>query len=787
MQHVRFFTAAALIALVVQPARAAMTVVIPDGRTIAPAGFTIPVEGFASSQALSPDGQWLAVLSQDGGAVDVLSTKRSMLAERLSVPNATGMTWTRDGLFVTLGYTGTIARFRYEAAISKSAPQFTKLENLQVYVGLLNGIAEDPQTHRIAVARSADNQVVVLDNLTGDVIAEHATSGQPFAVGFAGGTLLATLYNSDHVDAWTSDDARAVQIPTGAHPTQMLVDGTLAYVADADGSDVVVIDASALRVTRRYHLAVEPNAPPGQTPSGMTLSDDRRTLFVAESGFNDVAVVDVVSGRVRGRIPTGWYPTSVSFVGAPTVASKDPRMKAQLWIANAKGWGSQPDPGGEWDGTYSGFVQHLVLSPNALRGWTASVARNDHPVTTPQSHAGLPPIKHVVFIVRENKHFDEEFGDEPQANADPSLLVFGRKYTPNAHALAERFTLFDDFMTDGEASIYGHAWTTQGMVNDYHERNAHIREVAFPGVDAFVAPAIWPYPIAGEHALTPAQMDFDWFKNLADLPGGPRINVSGVFGPRGELIDELARKHVSFRVYGEQMTMERDGSIAPGLAAHADRAYPGDHIDFGVLDTERAKLFIADVKAHGLAAYSYLTLPTDHTAGFRAGFYQPQSYVANNDVALGQIVAALSRRPDWQNTIVITTCDDAQGTGDHVDAHRMPAFAMGPYIRRGFVSHVHYSQSSILRTVEVLFGLDPLNVYDAAATPMLDMFARQPDVRPYTPLPSNIAMTRNPGKAKTLSFAIDGPDAAHIAADDWRAVRGDAPPSITASSDDGDQ
>lgn len=746
--------------------------VLPDGRTLDPAGFTVPVEGFASAQALSPDGRWLAVLAQEGGAVDVIGTASSTLRERLAVPSATGLTWTTDGLFVTRGYSGTIARYAYDPIGSKASPAFAKQIDMQVDLGLINGVAEDPQTHRIAVARTAKQEVVVLDNATGSVIARHPTNGQPYRVGFVGNALIATLYNSDHVQAWRDGSAEAVDIATGPHPTALLVAGTRAFVADADGHEVVSIDAASLQVTRRYDLALHPGAPPGQTPAGMALSDDAATLYVAESGFNDVAVVDIASGRIRGRIPTGWYPTDVAFVGRPTVGKKDDRVKAQLWILAAQGLGTQPDPGGEWDGTYTGLVAHLVVEPGLLAGWSARVARNDRFDVPAPARNALPPIRHVVFIVRENKHFDEEFGDEPGANGDPDLTLFGRTFTPNAHKLAEGFTLFDNFMTNGEASIYGHAWTTQGMANDYHERNAHARDETSTDIDARVAWSIWPYPMRGEDTATSADMDFDWFRDLADLPKGPRINVSGIFGPRGELVDALARKHLSFRVYGEQLTMLPDGRINPALTEHADRDYPGDHINFGVLDTDRAKLFLDDVARHGLPSYSYLTLPTDHTAGVKAGFYTPASYVASNDVALGAIVAGLSRRPDWRDTVVFVTCDDAQGTGDHVDSHRMPAFVAGPYVRRGFVSHTHYSQTSILRTVELLFGVEPLNVYDAAATPILDAFARQPLVTSYATLASNIPLQKNPGKAGSLSYEIDGPDSAGLSDTLWQSVRG---------------
>jgi hypothetical protein len=278
--------------------------------------------------------------------------------------------------------------------------------------------------------------------------------------------------------------------------------------------------------------------------------------------------------------------------------------------------------------------------------------------------------------------------------------------------------------------------------------------------------------MAGESTASAADMDLDWFTDLAHLPKGPRMNVSGIFGPRGELVDALARKNISFRVFGEQLTMKPDGRIAPGLAAHADRHYPGDHIDFGVLDTDRARLFLDDVHAHGLAQYSYLTLPTDHTAGTKAGFYTPASYVASNDAALGMIVAGLSRRPEWRDTVIFVTCDDAQGTGDHVDSHRMPAFAVGPHVRRGFVSHTHYSQTSILRTVELLFGVDPLNVYDAAATPIVDAFARQPVASLYVGLVSDVPLEKNPGKADSLSYRIDGPDSTKVPDQEWRSLHG---------------
>jgi phospholipase C/DNA-binding beta-propeller fold protein YncE len=773
------FAGAALLAAIVMVTQGATMIAglafrqasIPDGRILAPEGFTVPVGGFASDAVLSPDGHWLAVVSQDAGAVDVLSTKRSILAERISAPAASGIAWTRDGLYITRGYSGTVARFAYDGTGPTLA--LTKRVDVQVGTsGLINGVAEDPPTHRLAIARTANQEVVVIDDETGHLLESHLTSGQPYRVGFANGTLVATLYNSDHIDAWRQGSTERVEVQTGPHPTQLLVDGDRFFVANADGHDVVLIGPS-LTVIRRFDLSVRHAGAPGQTPAGMALSDDRSELFVAESGFNDVAVVDVTSGRIVTRIPTAWYPTAVSFLAAATVPGKDTRARAQLWIANAKGLGSQPDPGGEWDGTYTGLVQHLIVDPARFAQWTATVDRNNRFDATVALRNRLPPIKHIVFIVEENKHFDEVFGDELQANADPTLLLYGRHFTPNAHALAERYTIFDNFMGNGEASIYGHSWTTQGMANDYHERNAHLAEGSNSDTDRRVASSIWPEPLSG-HGASAADMDFDWFADLDDLPKGPRVNVSAVFGPRGELINEFQQKNIPYRVYGEQMTMMPSGKIAPGLAAHAARSYPGDHINFNVLDTERARLFLDDVRKNGLPAYAYMTLPTNHTAGTRPGFYTPASYIANNDFALGTIISGLSKRADWKDTIVFVTFDDPQGTGDHVDAHRMPAFAVGGYARRGFVDHSLYSFPSFLRTVELTFGLPPLNIEDQLAPPMIDAFTQEANTQAYTRLPQQIRMQKNPGSAQAaVSFTLDGPASAGIPEQEWRSIKGD--------------
>lgn len=760
------------------PSRVWLSTQIPDGRTVAPVGFTIPFDGFPGSVAMSPDKKYVAVASLgDGNSLEVISAQyaQDRVVQHIDLPALWGgLVWASDGLYAAGGYSGTIYRFSYSGAAKQyfSGPPLVRGTDIQLDAGLTGGLAYDAPSHTLYVARPAAGEVDAVDVTSGTVASRTHVSGQPYGVALASGAVFASMYNINEVDAWRSNSA-PVHIITGDRPSQLLSDGNRVFAANAGGHDVVEIDAQTLKIARRFDLALRPNEAPGQTPSGMSLSADGALLFVAESGYNDVAVVDLNTGRVIGRIPTAWYPTAVAYGPAPA-PEEDVLVSDSLWIANAKGFGSQPNLLGEWDGTYTGLIQHVSLRNAPLAEWAKTVASYNRPPVI--SRSGLPPIKHVIFIVKENKHFDQEFADIPGTAADPSLLLYGRHYTPNAHALAERFTVFDNFMTNGEASIFGHSWTTTAEADDYHERNA--RTGYDPKAPATIASSIWPWllarPADGGANLKASAFDFDYYKNLSELGIGPRVNPSGIFGARGELVDECLRKGVSFRVYGEQLTVLPNGNIAPGLAAHADPEYPGTHINFDVLDTQRAAMFIKDMKQHGLAQYSYMTLPTDHTVGVQPGYLYPQSYVADNDRALGEIVEAISRSPYWKNTVIFVTFDDAQGTGDHLDSHRMPAFAVGPMVRRGFVDHTRYSQVSVLKTAEVLLGLDPLTIYDEHATPMTNALAIQPDARPYTAITPSVPIKRPPGMPKQASFSVDTFPPGFIPRQEWIAVKGGA-------------
>lgn len=353
----------------------ALSASLPDGSVVSPVGFTTPVESFASAEALSPDRGLLAVLSSDAGALDILSlANKGGLIERLRVPGATSLAWTSDGLYVACGYAGSIARFAYDPA----KRSFASRGELRVDAsGLLNGISEDPKRHLIAVARSARHEVVTIDDASGGVVARHPTSGEPYATAFVGDALVASYFNAERIAIWRADAREPIEVATGPHPTMLLATRDSVYVANADGHDVARVNVRDGTIVRRYDLGFAAGVPPGQTPSGMALSPDARTLFVAESGFNDVAIVDVASGAVLSRIQTGWYPTAVVVRASPT-SDKDARANCNSTSQVRKATARSPIPAANGMGrtpasSSTSSSIHRAM-PHGRRPWRATGA-----------------------------------------------------------------------------------------------------------------------------------------------------------------------------------------------------------------------------------------------------------------------------------------------------------------------------------------------------------------------------------------------------------------------------
>jgi DNA-binding beta-propeller fold protein YncE len=736
---------------------------IPDGRVVEPAGHVSFVGNFPAASALSPDGRYLAVADQDyyAPAIEIVAAQRfeDAVIQHIDQPTLFGgLMWTPDGeLLASTGFDGKVLVFKLNP--DAHAKQPLVFERAITIGGMVAGLTYDAQAHTLYAARPIPGDIVAVNADTGALLWKRAATGQAYDVALVGDAIVASIWDGTEVDVWHADGSRSV-VPVGQHPSKLLALGSSVYVSDSDGTDVEEIDPQRARVVRSIDLALTKGELPGATPLGLALSRDQKTLFVTEAGRNDVAAVNLARGAVVARIPTGWYPTTVA--DAPPFADGSKLDQPEsIFIASAKGLGSGPNPTGGYGGSYGGVLQRVSITGVELNRW-----RKPRAEAVPVAHIGSGSygIHHVIFIVRENKTYDQEFGDLPHTNGDPTLTLYGRYYTPNAHALAQRYAVFDNFFSNAEVCADGHAWTSSALANDYLQRSLRTKtsaagEGAIPG-------AIEIHPSSKSVPGDP----LSYAKGPSDYPAGSYDNPNPTIPPKGQIFDEAARRGITFRDYGEQLRVLRDGRVDPLIAGHIDSQYVDDMLH--VTDTERAAEFLRDVKARGLPQFTYMTLGGDHTAYNSPGYYTPQSFVTNNDVALGNIVAGLSKSKYWNDTIIFVTEDDPQSGSDHVDAHRLPALAIGAMVRPGTVSHRLYSQVSILRTAELLLGMHPLTIYDRSAAPIDDIFMRGRQLNAYRTIPSNVALTRNPGQASSVGFMMDDESSDVQERLQWMQVRG---------------
>jgi hypothetical protein len=582
------------------------------------------------------------------------------------------------------------------------------------------------------------------------------------------------------VDLATGTKTGDVALGHLTHPEAVVVDpsGTRAYVAVANDDRVAVVDLATRTLAGSWSTARSEGA--GTSPTALALTPDGSRLFVAESSADELAVFDTADGSLSGRIPTAAYPTDVRVT---------PDGNTLVWLTG-KGLGSGPNPNGPnpfvTNDDNSNSFQYLPLftfgdvgiqkapnNGNELSRLTAAADAQIVPANSEAPPADTPlraggPIKHVFYIVRENRTYDQVLGDDPRGDGDPGLTLFGQQRTPNIHALVSRFPLLDHLYADSEASIQGHFWTSAASVSDYVEKN-------------------WWQNYAGRGR--PA--DFDLY------------SVS--FPQRGYLFDQATRDGVSWFNYGEVAgnvpppfvhDKDADPSVLAGVAgrfSHSDLgplAGPGNcYANVGAIGSDpllgvevfdsarpagappgslsrtdcfRAK-FAAQVAAGTVPAFNYLVLTNDHTRGLQPGARTPYAMVADNDLGLAQIVDTITHSPIWGSTAIFVVEDDSQDGADHVDAHRTVGAVISPYAKYGAVIHTRYDQLSIDRSIELILGMHPLGLLDALATPMYDAFTSTPvNADPFTAIPENSdLLARNPDTAFTRRMTA-GLDFTHL-------------------------
>jgi len=775
------FLCSAAAILAAPPENASLTQ-LPTGAKLDPAGALYDLGNLPINALLAPGGERLVVLSSGWREQGIQVVDRHSGAVLQTLPQTAaflGLAFSPDGktLYASGGDADVVYRYAWDGHSAKALPPFVLAEKAEGKdaTRYAAGLAFSRDGARLYVAENISDTLAVLDAATGKVLERLATGLYPYAVVVApSGAVYVSAWGGDGVAIFRpGKDGKlrpAGSVQVGRRPSALLLNasGSRLFVASASTDRVVVVDTAHRKVIAT--LLDPPPAGPheGSTPNALALSKDGRRLFVAEADANAVAVFDLTprtSGvtakkakgsvdKLAGRIPVGWYPTAVI------------SDRGDLLVIDAKGRGTGPNPGMEQplaklpkdshDYTLGQLNGTLSVIPEAALGdlpaLTARVARANG-WDRVRSNAVYPPFEHVIYIVKENRTYDQVFGDLPQGDGDTSLLFFPREISPNHHALAERFGLFDRFFVNAEVSSQGHPWSTAAYVTDFTEKT----------VSSF----------------------------YSDRRPGREEDGDEEDSASGYLWNLAIAKRVSLRVYGEYAAPVEGSnptvyrSTKASLRPYTCPDYPA--FDMKISDQKRLEVWLREfngfVASGKMPALQILHLPSDHTSGARPGQMTPRAHMADNDLALGRIVEALSASPFWKNTVIFALEDDAQAGPDHVDSHRSVMLAISAY-NKGGVSHRFVNTTDVLATIEEILHLGNLSQFDHYGRPLREIFGSQADLAPYHPLVPPVPLDElNPaaGPAAQASAKLDL-ETVDASDDDlfnrilWRAIRGEGVP-----------
>ncbi|MGI8742192.1 MAG: alkaline phosphatase family protein [Bryobacteraceae bacterium] len=769
-----------------------------SGWRVRPAGKQVPLDTLPMSSVLSKDGRFLIVLN--GGykppSLSVLDTASARELSRVPVEDGwLGLALAPNGKLLWVG--GGSKSIIYEFSFSDEgvlAP--TRTFELvrpadRTFADFIGDVAVSPDGRLLYAADLFHDSILVVNPESGRVIERFKTGRRPYRILFHpdGKSFFVTSWADGTLNQHQTDNGnRLATVRLGAHPTDMVWRDRKGTTEETEGGNwkarifisaantnsvyaVGVTESNDLPVIETINIGMTPRHPLGMTPSALALSPDQNRLYVACSDANAVAAIDLTEARsqVAGFIPVGWYPTAVRVLS-----------DGRLVVLNGKGARSYANPNGpnpivrpspihiggpavEYVGRIQTGSASFIDSFTAeqLDDYTKQALANspyrDELLDTVAFN--LPPIEHVLYIVKENRSYDQVLGDIGKGQSDASLELFPEKVTPNHHKLAREFVLLDNFYVNGDVSADGHNWSTSAIANDYVQK-------------------MWPNSYGKR-------------RNHYDYEGGEPAALP----PAGYIWNNAIQRGVTMRNYGYFATNKKkpgeDGVLIeavrdPALQPVTNVYYRAFDLEYS--DIKRAQVFLRDLaqfeSSDQMPQFMIMRLGNDHTFGTAAGKLTPHSLAADNDYALGMIAEGVSRSKFWKSTAIFVLEDDAQNGADHIDSHRSPAFVISPYSHAGAVDSTMYNTTSVLRTMELMLHLRPMTHFDAGARPMANAFQKEPVLTAYTAEKPRISLEdRNPAASSTAarSQKLDFSEA-DLNDDDelndilWRAIRKSDPP-----------
>jgi YVTN family beta-propeller protein len=721
-----------------QPGKVATKVLLPNGWSISPAGRSLPLGDLPLNIAVSKSKKWVAVTNngQSTQSIQLIDVQTEKQLDWITIPKSWyGLKFVNNDKFIYAsgGNDNWILKYAIINNKLKLSDSIILGKKWPTTISPA-GFDIDEARQLMFVVTKENHGLYIVDLKTKQKKDSMMLEGEGYTCLLSPDKkqLYISCWGCDKIvvfDTWKNKITREFHV--GDNPNEILLskNGTWLYVANANDNSVSIINTKTEEVIETLNAALYPNAPSGSTTNGLALSEDEKILYIANADNNCLAVFDVSKpggSKSKGFIPVGWYPTNVKVIGK------------KILVANGKGFSSLANPHGPnplqpnavWyqggdksprkeqyiGGLFKGTLSIIDIPTEKQMSWYSKAVYENTPYTKqkettadveqgnpiPQKIGESSPIKHVFYIIKENRTYDQVLGDMKEGNGDTSLVLFGEKYTPNQHALAREFVLLDNFYCDAEVSADGHNWSLGAYATDYLEKT-------------------WPTSYGGRGGHYDAE--------------GNRAIANN---KDGFIWDNCRRNKVSYRTYGEFAD-----DYKPNIPVLKDHYCPYfTSWDQTVRDTTRVNQWKRDFDSllaiNKVPQLNTLRIINDHTEGLRKGRPTPFAHVADNDLAVGMFIEYLSKSPIWKESVVFIIEDDAQNGADHVDAHRTTAYVAGGFVKRGIVDHTMYSTTSMVRTIELILGLPPMSQYDAAATPMWRCFSNTADPTPFKARPNNI-------------------------------------------------